>query len=68
MNKLISTLLLASILVSVSAKDKKPEYYSLIVYRIKNTSQAEKVDQYLKQAYLPALHRLGKKTLAFLNR
>lgn len=63
MNKFISTLLLSSILVSVSAKDKKPEYYSLIVYRIKNTTQADKVDQYLKQAYLPALHRLGKKNI-----
>ncbi len=60
MNKLISTLLLASILVSVSAKDKKPEYYSLIIYRIKNKAQEGKLDQYLKQAYLPALHRKGK--------
>ena len=42
------------------SKSPKLEFYSLIVYRIKDKTQEEKVDQYLKQAYLPALHRAGK--------
>ncbi len=42
------------------SKNPKPEFYSLIIYRINNKAQEEKVDQYLKQAYLPALHRMGK--------
>ncbi|MEO7988995.1 MAG: NIPSNAP family protein [Chryseolinea sp.] len=42
------------------SKSPKLEFYSLIVYRIKNKVQEEKIDQYLKQAYLPALHRAGK--------
>jgi hypothetical protein len=41
----------------------KSEYYALITYRIKNQTQEATVDQYLKQAYLPALHRMGKKNI-----
>jgi hypothetical protein len=45
------------------AKGPKLEYYALITYRIKNQNQEAAVDQYLKQAYLPALHRLGAKNI-----
>src|SRR5688572_19612743 len=45
------------------AKGPKPEYYALITYRIKNQNQEAAVDQYLKQAYLPALHRQGAKNI-----
>ena len=63
MKKFAVGIVLALISFSSFSKDQKPEFYSLIVYRIKTTTQAEKVDQYLKQAYLPALHRLGKKNI-----
>lgn len=42
---------------------KHAEYYALITYRITNLKQAETVDNYLKTAYLPALHRLGTKNI-----
>src|SRR6187551_2141368 len=53
----LCVLLLLIITLSGFSKNPKLEFYSLIVYRIKNKAQEEKVDQYLKQAYLPALHR-----------
>ncbi len=56
----ILSILVVVLIQSGFAKDSKHEYYSLIVYRIKNKTQEDKVDQYLKQAYLPALHRVGK--------
>jgi hypothetical protein len=46
-----------------SVLSAKSEYYALITYRIKNQTQEATVDQYLKQAYLPALHRMGKKNI-----
>jgi hypothetical protein len=56
---LILFLYLSAIQISFS-KAPAPEFYSLLVYRIKNKDQEAKVDQYLRQAYLPALHRAGK--------
>lgn len=35
------------------------EYYELRTYRFKNTSQQERVENYLQKALLPALHRAG---------
>ncbi len=58
----LSLFLAFTVFVSLS-KNQNPEYYSLIIYRVGNSIQEEKVDQYLKQAYLPALHRLGKKNI-----
>jgi len=37
----------------------KQELYSLKIYQLKSREQEEKVDKYLKDAYLPALHRHG---------
>jgi hypothetical protein len=45
------------------AKGPRLEYYALITYRIKNQNQESVIDQYLKQAYLPALHRMGAKNI-----
>ena len=45
---------------NVFAKDPQQEYYSLIIYRFKTKEQEARIDSYLKQAYLPALHRSGK--------
>lgn len=57
---ILSSLLLLLLIHPGLGKSPKPEFYSLIIYRIKDKVQEEKVDQYLKQAYLPALHRAGK--------
>ena len=44
---------------SVMAKSR--DYYQIQVYRISGKAQEEKVDQFLKTAYLPALHKAGIK-------
>ncbi len=37
----------------------KHEFYQLKVYHLKDNSQKERLETYLQQAYLPALHRMG---------
>jgi hypothetical protein len=37
----------------------KQEFFSLRIYQLKNKEQEDRVDAYLKNALLPALHRLG---------
>lgn len=37
----------------------KQEFYALRIYQLKNKEQEDRVDNYLKGALLPALHRLG---------
>lgn len=39
------------------------EFYQLTIYRVKDKSQEQRVDKYLSEAYLPALHRNGIKTV-----
>ncbi len=46
--------------VSLSAAGKKQkDFYQIKVYTLKDNAQVLAVDQYLKNAYLPALHRAG---------
>jgi len=37
----------------------KQQYYELKIYRVADKSQESIIDAYLKDAYIPALHRLG---------
>ncbi|MEI8225058.1 MAG: NIPSNAP family protein [Bacteroidota bacterium] len=37
----------------------KQEYFEIKIYRVSQKSQEDRVDAYLKDAYLPALHRAG---------
>src|SRR6188472_2159351 len=37
----------------------KREYYEIKVYNVTSSVQGEKVERFLKDAYLPALHRAG---------
>ncbi|HEV7378623.1 MAG TPA: NIPSNAP family protein [Dyadobacter sp.] len=41
----------------------KREFYEIRIYHVKNSDQESRVEQYLKDAYLPAVHRLGIKTV-----
>lgn len=45
------------------AKDPKREFYSLIIYRIKNKVQEEGVGSFLKQHYLPPMYKAGKENI-----
>jgi hypothetical protein len=55
---LILCLLYASF-ISISAAPSEQMYYELRIYHVNQSAQAERVDNYLKFAYLPALHRAG---------
>jgi hypothetical protein len=41
------------------AKPPKREFYEIKIYTIKNADQENRVDKFLKDAYIPAMHRLG---------
>ena len=41
------------------AAPAKQQYYEIKIYRIADKSQESRIDAYLKDAYLPALHRAG---------
>lgn len=45
--------------VIFSAAQPKQQYFVLKIYRINNPAQEGMVDSFLKDAYLPALHRAG---------
>jgi hypothetical protein len=42
-----------------SASAAQKYYYELKIYHLKTQAQEDKLDNYLQNAYLPALHRLG---------
>ena len=44
---------------AVAAKTAKKDFYQIKIYNLKSNEQLAAVDQYLKNAYLPALHRAG---------
>ncbi len=45
--------------LSVNAKGKAQEYYQITVYHFADSIQEQVMDAYLKDTYLPALHRMG---------
>lgn len=54
---ILITFLVLAFSVSVSAASR--DFYQIQVYRLNGKVQEAKVDQFLKDAYLPALHRAG---------
>lgn len=46
-------------LISGSVFGQKRDYYELTIYHLDNQSQFERVNNYLKNAYVPAAHRAG---------
>lgn len=68
MKKSLLSLLFISFLVSTlfagSTSAASPrDYYQIQVYRLNGKTQEQKVDQFLQNAYLPALHRAGIKSI-----
>ena len=43
----------------VVAQETEQEFYQLKIYNFENNEQVERTDEYLKNAYLPAVKRLG---------
>jgi hypothetical protein len=52
------TALLLGVSSSLFAKEQR-EFYQFKIYHLKNNEQVNEVDEYLKNVYLPALHRLN---------
>ena len=68
MNHLLKKLLLKMALFAIivlalpnASQAKSSDYYQIQVYRLTGKVQEDKVDNFLKTAYLPALHRAGIK-------
>lgn len=61
MSKLFLPLLVAVCFLSFgfSATAAKRDFYQIKIYHLKTEEQEKKVDAFLKDAYLPALHRIG---------
>lgn len=57
--KYISSALLALVIFSASANPPKQEFYELRVYQLTTDDQEERLNAYLKDALVPALHRAG---------
>lgn len=47
----------------VYAFDGKRNFYEIKIYHLKTPAQGQRVEQYLKDAYIPALHRAGIKKI-----
>jgi hypothetical protein len=45
------------------ANPPKREFYDIKIYTVNSKEQEARVEQYLKDAYIPAMHRLGIKTI-----
>jgi hypothetical protein len=57
---LFSFILLAVLSISASsANAAKRYYYQLKIYHYKTQAQEGRIDRYLEQAYVPAMHRIG---------
>jgi len=66
MKKLLKKLTITAILVIALAQfvgAAGRDFYQIQVYRLNGKTQEQQVDNYLKLAYLPALHRAGIKTV-----
>ncbi len=70
MNQPFYRLTLTSIIVlvlSLSTLAASPDYYQIQVFKLSGKAQQEKVENFLKNAYLPALHRAGIKKVGVLK-
>lgn len=52
-------LILALFLFSANTEAAKRDFYEIKIYRLNSTDQEARLDKFLKEAYLPALHRAG---------
>jgi len=58
-----SLICLVSIFLVGHVKAAQKYYYEIKIYHLKTQAQEDRLDQYLQNAYLPALHRLGVKNV-----
>jgi hypothetical protein len=52
-------LLTVPVVVLNAASKPRQQYYEIRIYHVKQSSQSERINSYLKYAFIPALHRAG---------
>ena len=62
-SSLIAISLLCFLSNAVYAKGKAREYYQITIYHFATGAQESALDTYLKDMYLPALHRMGNASI-----
>ncbi|MCE7062951.1 NIPSNAP family protein [Dyadobacter sp. CY343] len=60
---MLATLCMLLATTLLFAAPPKREFYEIKVYHVKDSDQATRVDNYLKDAYIPAMHRAGIKNI-----
>lgn len=62
---LFTVSLMICLMISRSSFSKDPEiyYYQIKIYHLKTKAQEQRMDKFLQDAYLPALHRAGIKNI-----
>lgn len=50
-------------IATLTSEAAKRQFYEIKVYTISSSQQEQKLDKYLRDAYLPALHRMGINTI-----
>jgi NIPSNAP protein len=57
---------LALFLLGATPKDQR-EYYQISIYHFKTPEQRAAIDSYLKNAWMPAIHKLGMKSIGVFS-
>lgn len=52
-------MLLFCFCITINAKAAQAYYFQLKIYHLKTQEQVDRLDQYLQNAYIPAMHRMG---------
>lgn len=63
----LAFIILSIIFSSSNLNAASRDFYAIKVYHLKDQSQVERVEKYLKDAYLPAVHRAGIKKVGVLK-
>ncbi len=63
MKSLCTLFLLSIVSLNIYSKGNDKDFYQIMIYHLKNIEQVRMTEQYLKDAYLPALHRLKVKNI-----
>ena len=61
--RLVGTLIICLLVVVVSAQTMARDIYQIKIYTLENENQEARMDKYLKNAFIPALHRAGIKNV-----
>src|ERR1700744_6151394 len=57
------TLTMIVLFSTIAAKAADRYYYEIKIYHLKSAAQETRIDAYLQNAYLPALHKIGIKNI-----